>query len=165
MKNNTKKLVIASLFAAIVFVATFIIRIPSPMKGYINPGDVVVLLCGWALGPVWGFLSAGIGSMLADLVAGYAIYAPVTFFIKGLMATVAWIIYRCLKNTGILSKVISGIVAELIMVLGYFVFEAILYGVAGAALNIIPNCVQGVFGIVVGVIFMTLIEKRNLFKI
>ena len=92
MKN--KKLLYslyASLFAALVFVATMIIKIPTLTGGYMNIGDGMVLLCGFILGPIWGALAAGIGSMLADLV-GYPIYAVATFLIKALMAFAAYFI-------------------------------------------------------------------------
>ena len=34
--NKTKKIVIASMLAALCCVATMIIKIPSPLKGYLN---------------------------------------------------------------------------------------------------------------------------------
>ena len=78
MENNkTKKIVMAAMFAALCCVATMIIKIPSPLKGYINLGDCVVLLSGWMLSPAYAFLAAGIGSALADLFSGYLVYAPV----------------------------------------------------------------------------------------
>ena len=38
--------------------------------------------------------AAGIGSMMADLFSGYAVYAPATFVIKALMALAAYLLYR-----------------------------------------------------------------------
>ena len=38
-KNATQKIVIAALLAALTCVATMIIKIPSPLKGYLNLGD------------------------------------------------------------------------------------------------------------------------------
>ena len=40
--------------AALVYVATSIIQIPSPVNGYVNLGDCFVLLSGWLLGPWYG---------------------------------------------------------------------------------------------------------------
>ena len=51
MKTKTQKIVMASLLAALCCVATMIIKIPSPLKGYLNLGDCVVLLSGWILSP------------------------------------------------------------------------------------------------------------------
>lgn len=53
-KNATQKIVIAALLAALACVATMIIKIPSPLKGYLNLGDCVILLAGWMLNPVYG---------------------------------------------------------------------------------------------------------------
>ena len=80
---NIKKLVLAALMAALTYVATSIVQIPSPMQGYVNLGDCIVLLSGWILGPWWGAAAGGIGSMLVDLIGGYGHYAPGTLVIKG----------------------------------------------------------------------------------
>ncbi len=57
--------------AALTCIATMIIHIPTPGLGYIHFGDGMVLLSGILLGPLYGSLSAGIGSMLADVFSGY----------------------------------------------------------------------------------------------
>ena len=49
--KKIRKLVLAALLAALVCVATMVVQIPSPMQGYVNLGDCVVLLSGWLLGP------------------------------------------------------------------------------------------------------------------
>ena len=90
MKFSTKKIVMASMLASLCCVATMIIKIPSPLKGYLNLGDCVVLLSGFMLSPLYGFFAAGIGSALADIFSGYVIYAPATFVIKGVMALIAY---------------------------------------------------------------------------
>lgn len=166
MKRNTKNLVFAALLAAVTCVATLVIHIPSPLNGYINLGDCFVLLSGWLLGPVYGFLAAGIGSALADLFLGYAVYAPATFVIKGLVAVMAYVMFRSLvkiKNKT-LTYVISGIVAELVMVGGYYVFEGFMYGFIESAVNIAPNCVQAVAGIVCATILVAVVNKTGVMK-
>ena len=158
----------ASLFAALVAVATMIIKIPTPTGGYVNIGDGFVLLSGWMLGPVWGTLAAGIGSMLADLI-GYPIYAPATFIIKALMALVAFALAKAcklvFKKQRWLAYVLSGIVAELVMIVGYFVFEAIFmsYGM-GAIVGVLPNASQAAVGIIIGTLLMVLIDRSNLME-
>ena len=97
-KNTTQKIAVTALLAALTCVATMVIKIPSPMKGYLNLGDCVVLTAGWMLSPVYGFLAAGLGSALADLFSGYVVYAPATFLIKGLMALAAYYIYKALNK-------------------------------------------------------------------
>ncbi len=163
MKTKTQKIVMAALLAALTCVATMIIKIPSPLKGYLNLGDSVVLLSGWLLSPLYGFLAAGVGSALADIFSGYVTYAPATLVIKGLMALAACFGFKILnKKLGNLpSRIISGIVAEIIMVLGYFVFEGFLYGFIPSIVNIPANVMQGIAGIILGTILIKIFEKNN----
>lgn len=164
MKNQTKNLVTASLLAALTCVATMVIKIPSPLNGYINLGDCIVLLAGWLLQPMYGFLAAGIGSGMADLFSGYASYAPATFLIKGLMALAAHYIFTAMKKSsgGTVARAVSGVVAEAIMVGGYLLFESFLYGFAPSLVNVPANCVQGVAGLIIGVILVKIFEKNNI---
>lgn len=97
-KISVKQLVMTAVFAALTFVATFIIRIPIPVtEGYVNLGDCIVLMSGFLLGPVYGAFAAGIGSAIADLI-GYALYAPATFIIKALTALVSGLIFGLSKK-------------------------------------------------------------------
>ncbi len=164
MNTRTKKLVMAALLAALTCVATMIVKIPSPLKGYLNLGDCLVLTAGWMLSPAYGFLAAGLGSALADVFSGYVLYAPATLVIKGLMALIAFYGYKGLhKPLGNLpSRIISGVLAEIAMVLGYFAFEGCLYGFIPSAVNIPANGVQGVAGLIIGVVLIKLFEKSKL---
>lgn len=161
---KTKKIVISALIAALTCVATMIIKIPSPLKGYLNLGDCVVLLAGWLLSPLYGFLAAGIGSALADIFSGYALYAPATFVIKGLMAIAAYFVFMALKDkTGnITARIISGLSAEIIMILGYFVFEGFVYGFTPSIVNIPANAIQGAAGLILGIILVKIFEKNKI---
>lgn len=154
--SQSKKLyktILAAVFAALTCVATMVIQIPSPMNGYVNLGDCIVIISGWLLGPVYGFFSAGIGSMLADLFAGYPHYAVGTFFIKGIVALCAAVIpLISKKNTPSVKFVLrmtGGVIGETLMVLGYFGYASLLLGKGLAAAAGIPgNIVQGAIGIV-----------------
>ena len=161
MNSKIKRLVVAAIIAALTCVATMIIKIPSPLKGYLNLGDCVVLLAGWVLSPAYAFISAGLGSALADLFLGYAAYAPATFIIKGLMALVAFYGFKLLnkKIGGLPSRIISGLIAEILMVLGYFVFEGFLYGFGASIVNIPANGMQGVAGLIIGVILIKIFQR------
>lgn len=164
MNTRTKKIVMAAMLAALACVATMIIKIPSPLKGYLNLGDCIVLVAGWMLSPMYGFLAAGLGSALADLFSGYVTYAPATFVIKGLMALIAFHGYKLLHNKigNLPSRIITGIFAEIMMILGYFVFEGFLYGFVPSLVNIPANGVQGIAGLIIGVILIKIFEKRKI---
>lgn len=165
METKTKKLVTAALFAALACVATMIIKFPSPLKGYLNIGDCIVLLCGWMLSPVYGFVAAGLGSGLADLLSGYLVYAPATFIIKGLMALIACYIFKLIRKSlghNLPARIVSGILAEIIMVLGYYVFEGFMYGFIASAVNIPANAIQGIVGLILGTILIKAFEKSKI---
>jgi uncharacterized membrane protein len=170
MQNNKLyKLVLTALFIAINCASTIIIQIPSPLSGYINLGDSFVLMSGWLIGPFYGFLAGGIGSGLADIITGYTHYALGTFIIKGLMAVIAYFVFNKLKN--VLSKhtkvarILSGVVAELFMVVAYFGYAAIILGNGlSAALSIPGNLIQGGVGILIGVTLVEVVLKLNLMK-
>ena len=161
LRQKTLKLVLSALMAALVYVATSIIQIPSPVNGYVNLGDCFVLLSGWLLGPWYGFAAGGIGSMLADIFLGYGHYAPGTLVIKGLMALIAALVYEKMGRTQA-SRIIGGVVSEIIMVLGYFGYASLLLGKGLAAAASIPgNIFQGAVGLVVGVLLVTVLERAK----
>ena len=165
--SNTRKMVLAALFTALTTVATMVIRVPSlGPSGYANIGDTMVLLSAWILGGWYGFMAAGLGSALADLFAGYVIYAPGTFVIKFLMAFAAFYLFRTLSGKGKvnfhLSCIVSAAAAEIIMVLGYFGYEAVFLGYGlGAAPAIISNVFQGLTNIVLGTVILFALKKAN----
>lgn len=157
--EKVRKLVISALMAALVYVATSVIQIPSPMNGYVNLGDCFVLLSGWLLGPWYGAAAAGIGSMLVDLLSSYAYYAPGTLLIKGVDALAAALLFRLLGR-GKTAMLLSGIVGEGIMVLGYFGYASLLLGKGWAAAASIPgNVAQGAAGIVIGMALGTMLRR------
>ena len=94
-KLTTSKIALYGMFMALNTVSTMIISIPSiATQGYINLGDAFVILSGLVLGPFGGLVVGGIGSALADILLGYAYYAPYTLIIKGLEGLIGVSIYR-----------------------------------------------------------------------
>lgn len=148
MKHDSLvRLILAALFAALSCVATMLVQIPIPATGgYVNLGDGVVLLGAFLLGAVPGFCAGALGSMLADILLGYAVYAPGTFAIKGLTALTAAFIYRAGRRT-LTAPVLAAVAGEAVMVLGYFAYESLAlgYGLAAAA-SVPANAVQGAVG-------------------
>lgn len=165
---SIRKLVLAAMFAALSCVATMVIQIPSPMNGYVNLGDCIVLMCGWILGPVYGGLAAGFGVMAADMFSGYMHYAIGTFIIKASMAVCAYYIYTALMkitNKRIISSAVSGLVSEIIMVIGYFAYAGLLLGNGlGAAASIPGNIVQGIVGLAAGCFVYEILMKNKKIK-
>ena len=150
MSNNVtklKKIAFAGVFAAFIFIATQI-RIPTAI-GYINLGDGVILIGAFLFGPI-AFFPAAIGSALSDLLAGYAQYIIPTFIIKGLMGGLSGALLRK-ASPSMIRKILVGLLAEVIMIAGYFVFESLpfMYGPAAAAGSLLFNLIQGIAAVVI----------------
>ncbi|AKG38311.1 membrane protein [Infirmifilum uzonense] len=137
-----------SVMAALTTVATMIFQVPVPeTHGYINLGDTMVMLSGILFGPLVGAMAGGIGSALADVLSGYAGWAPYTLVIKGLEGFLVGLLGG--KDGRI--KALAGCLAGgAVMVLGYFLVEFLLYG-AGAYAELPGNILQALAGVIVAV--------------
>lgn len=97
-KLSTQKLVYMALFAALVYIFSRFFQIPivTPLgQTRFHLGNVFCLLGGLLLGPIYGGISAGVGSALFDLFDPvYFTSAPITFITKFAMAFVAGMIYK-----------------------------------------------------------------------
>lgn len=158
--ERNRIIVMTALLAAMACVATMVIKVPSPTEGYMNLGDTIVLLGAYLLGPVYGAIAGGIGSALADLLSGYPIYVPATLIIKAIMAVAAGLLYKAMAGKkGAL--VACGLVAEAIMVLGYYTYEGFLYGFAESAVGIPSNLVQAAFGLVLSTLLTAALRQNK----
>ena len=165
---KTKKLVISSLFAAIVFMATTILKLPSLVgSGYINLGDGVILISAFLLDPLSSGLAAGVGSFIADIVVGASVYAIPTFIIKFLMGFLVGYLFKKLsvKKVTLIKIILCGVVGEAIMILGYFFYEIFLYGVATALMSSLLALVQAVLSILVAtVLYFKAFKNKLLYR-
>ncbi|MDY3332669.1 MAG: ECF transporter S component [Gallibacter sp.] len=167
-KMNLNRLVLAAIMMALVIVSTMIVRIPViATQGYIHLGDCMVFFSVYVLGKKYGAVVAGVGSAMADLFAGYAVYIPITLVVKFLMALVLGIIlerlYRAKASTG--NQIMEYVALALsgsIMVLGYYIAESIMYGSFVSTLAAIPmNILQFVVGIVLVKLLVYFIAKTK----
>lgn len=162
VQNKVLRLVLLSLFTAAIAVTTAYLSIPNGFGGYIHLGDGIIFMAAMLLGPA-GAISAGIGSGVADLLVGFAVYSPATFVIKGIMGALVGVLYR--RKGGALSfmmNIVLFILAEIIMVVGYFGYELILYGFEGALAGVPANAIQACAGIVIGAVFTPFVKKIKL---
>ena len=68
------------------------------------------------------------------------------------------------KKLDIFGIIMGAILAEIIMISGYFLFEIPLYGVGVALAGVIGNITQGVIGAVSGSILYSVLRKSGLEK-
>jgi len=158
--NNLPAFKIASLaiLIAVTTVFTYIIRIPiAPTRGYINFGDVAIFFTAITFGPITAFLAGGLGTALADLFAGYAQWAPITFFAHGLQGLLIGLILR--KKINITGLILSFLAATIIMAGIYYTTAGFMYGFGPALAEIPGNILQNVAGVAVGVPLAAAVRK------
>jgi uncharacterized membrane protein len=124
-----------------------LIRIPIPVAsgGYVNLGDTVIYLGALILGGWPGAAAAAVGSALSDLIAGYVVYAPATFIIKGLMGLVCGLLAR---RAGFARFTVAALMSGAVMVAGYFLFEALFFNLNQAIVSVPFNLMQWIGGVI-----------------
>lgn len=164
---TTKDIAMAGLLMALITVMTFIVKVPVVVtKGYIHLGDGFIFLSVLIMGYKMGGVVAGVGSALADFLGGYSYYILPTLIIKFLMGFIMGLVleygykkFESKKSLTIL-KLISMVISAIVMLVGYFIAQTIMYGSYEIALAAVPmNSVQSAVGIVVGMILATALEK------
>jgi uncharacterized membrane protein len=151
------QLSLMAVMSALVAVGTLLIRIPNPMGGYFNVGDVVIFVAALTFGPVVGGVAGGLGSAVADMI-GFPLFAVPTLVIKGLEGLIAGLV----GGRGVVRDVLAVFAAGCEMVLGYFLVEWLVlsWGLGGALAEVPFNVVQIVVGGVVGVPVGLVLRRR-----
>ena len=156
--NLLTQISLMTVMAALVAVGTFIVRIPNPMGGYFNVGDVMVFVAALTFNPVVGGFAGGVGSAIADMI-GFPLFALPTLVIKGLEGLLAGMITN---KKSVFRDVIAVVVAGSEMIIGYFLVESILlgWGLGGAIAELPGNIVQVVVGGILGIPIALIIRKN-----
>lgn len=161
MKSKTKEICISGVFAALIFVATFFVKVPVA-SGYVHFGDTLIYLCAMIIGGPFSVAAAVIGAGLADIIGGYAIYAPATVIIKALIALV-FVLFGKKEKLFSLRTVILSVVAGLITVGGYFIADMII-AKAYAFVDIPGNIIQAVGSAVLYIVAAVAFDKLDVVK-
>ena len=168
--KHTQKIVVTSLMMGLVIVCTMFIRIPIPLTtGYVHLGDAMIYLSVLILGWRYASIAAAFGSVLGDLLSGFAMWAPWTFVIKGLMALITGLILlelnKSKKFTPATRNIIAMVPGGILMVIGYFVAEGVMYGSWIAPWIGVPWSIgQFVAGIIIAILLSKAVSKSNIMK-
>ncbi|MEG0857508.1 MAG: ECF transporter S component [Terrisporobacter sp.] len=163
---NTRDLVETALLIALVFVATRFINIRLPIAssgGLVHLGNTMLFISSIVFGKKKGALAGAFGMGLFDLLSEWAMWAPFTFVVRGVMGyvigSIAWSNEKRGNNT--LTNILAIIISGVWMIFGYYVTEMILYGNHIQALASIPgNVTQIVIGIIIGVPVAKILKKH-----
>lgn len=167
--TRTSEIVMTAMMMCLIMVAIFLLRVPVPFtQGYVNLSDGIIFIAVFVTGRKSGTLAAALGSMLGDVIGGFAMWAPWSFFIKGGMALITALIYGAFERKELsggmelLARCISMAAGGIFMVFGYFVGEGVMYGNwVIAALGVPWNIGQFIAGIILAVCVMTALKKAG----
>ena len=146
--KTVRNIALVAVMAAVTCALTLVVQVPVPATGgYIHLGDVAANFAALAFGPWLGSVIAGGGMAIADLIAGYAIYAPGTLVIHGLQAVVVALIGRNRKPWVMVAAALAG---GAVVVAGYWFYQAVILGLGAlAAAKEVPfNVIQALSGLV-----------------
>ncbi|MFW6064108.1 MAG: ECF transporter S component [Candidatus Natronoplasma sp.] len=130
---DAKVVAFSSVFAAAVAIATMIITVPVGL-GVLNFGEIVIYTAAFLFGGIVGGLAGGIGAAAADLILGYAIWAPITLVVKGLEGFVVGKV----SGKRISSKIWAIALGAPFMIVGYFLATWFLFGFPAAVFQELP---------------------------
>ena len=165
LPSNPLIVALIAVFTALTYIVTAFFAIPVPATGgYINLGDMLVMFSALLFGPIIGGLTGGFGSMLADILSPYFVYAPATLLIKGMEGFLVGLIANPrVRNIRISYRDFLAVIAGGILIPpGYFIYEAFIlnFGVMTALAEVPGNFFQFGFAAVSSILLITATRKN-----
>ncbi|MBE6852796.1 MAG: TIGR04002 family protein [Ruminococcus sp.] len=139
--KKTSTMVLTAMFAAVITISTAYLQIKTPDSGYIHFGDSVIYLAACILPMPYAMCAASIGGGLADILSGSAVWTIPTIIIKSLNVIPFALVSERLRKKGTNTKIITketvlmSAISGLITIIGYFIAEAIMFGIAASLLS------------------------------
>lgn len=166
MKTNRvspRDIALTAVMIALVAVVTRFLIVPVG-AGYFNFSDMAVYFVAFTFGPWIGFLAGGLGAAIADLSAGYAAFAPLTFLAHGLQGLVAGYLVRSLPGALPTRMVVAAVAGTATMAGIYFLGEyfgaSFGWGGPAQAVTELPfNLLQNVVGAAVAIPLSLLMRR------
>lgn len=158
MKSNIKILCLSGIFTALVFVFTAFLHIPSH-TGYTHVGDAFIYLAACLLPLPYALFVGAVGAMLADLLTGFALWAPASILIKGVA-----VLFFCRKGKIFrLRNNLALIPASVLCIGGYYLYEGLITGNFVAAAAGIPGYLtQSVLSSMLFLVLGLTLDKLNI---
>ncbi len=123
-RQKIKRMALSGIFAALVFVFTAYLHIPSH-TGYTHVGDGFIYVAACLLPLPYAVFVGAVGALLADLLTGFAIWAPGSVIIKA-----AAVFFFSCKGKRILTlrNALALLPACLLCIGGYYLYESLITG-------------------------------------
>ncbi len=153
---NTRQIAAISIMGALTTIATIMFAFPIPAtSGYFNFGDAIVQISALLFGPFVGAIAGGVGSGLADLLGGWYNWVIPTTVIKGIEGYVVGKMAGDKEGRTLQKTILAWGAGSVILVLGYFIVQVFMYGLAAALVeapfNVVQALVAGVIGVPISV--------------
>jgi uncharacterized repeat protein (TIGR04002 family) len=164
--SKSFNLVLASLFAAIIFLMTaYFIHIPTGLSGgYIHLGDIFIYFAACLLPTPYAMAAAAIGGALSDTLTGSIIWAPATLVIKPLL-----VLYFTSRSEKFITwrNILAVFLAGITGLVGYYLAGAVITHSYIAPLLTLPvDAIQpaasGVFFLIIAFVLDLLGFKKRL---
>lgn len=160
VSSDIFKVVLTAMFIAVTVAISRFFIIPIPMThGNINPCDAGIFISALLLGPRVGGVVGGASGFLLDLISGYGQYMWFSLIVHGAEGLIVGLIAG--KNTDRKwIKLIAVSVGIVIMVIGYFVADSVLYNIYAGYIGIGTNLIQGAVGALIAYLVTPRLKKR-----
>ncbi|MET3575907.1 ECF transporter S component [Bhargavaea ullalensis] len=167
---KTRDLIISAMLVALVFVSTVFLNIKLPITangGLVHLGTAMLFISSMLFGPKKGAVAGAVGMGLFDLISGWTLWAPFTFFTRALqgyiVGKIAWSGGR--KGGSPVFNIIAAVVSVPFMLGGYYLCEGVLFSnwIVPAA-SIPGNITQNIVGLIVAIPVCIALKKTPLFK-
>jgi uncharacterized membrane protein len=165
IKFTTKDMVETALLTALVFVATAFINIRLPIiasGGLVHLGTVMLFIAAIVFGKEKGAIAGAVGMAIFDLSSGWALWAPFTFVVRGIMGYMVGAITWSNNKEGnnLMVNILAVILSGIWMIAGYYITEGILYGNWISPVASIPgNVTQIALGLILGLPIARVLKK------
>lgn len=163
---------VTAVFTAMnVVMSSFSIPVPG---GHLYLNDVVIAIASLLLGPFPAFVVGGVGAFLGDLF-----FYPTPMFVSlvthGLQAVAISLISHKMKKGSLLfgsdedpilwRSIIGVLVGAIIMVVGYTIGRAYIYGSPEQAVLKLPyQILQASVGAILGIVFVFPLNLKGIFR-
>lgn len=160
VSSDIFKVVLTAMFIAVTVAISRFLIIPIPMThGNINLCDAGIFISALLLGPRVGGIVGGASGFLLDLISGYGQYMWFSLIVHDAEGLIVGLIAgRNVDRKWI--KLIAVSVGIVIMVIGYFVADSVLYNIYAGYVGIGTNLIQGAVGALIAYLVTPRLKKR-----
>ena len=145
MKDNTKKITVAAMFAALAFAVAAMFNVipitlvPSHPFLHYDPKDVLITLCGFILGPVYSVFVSLIASLIELTISNTGLIGAVMNFLSScIYACSAALIYKRVRNVygAVFGLIVSTLATTGFMLLWNWLISPLYMGISREVVSV-----------------------------